>query len=185
MGPDAIPMRLCGVFVEKKGYFFYLTNLSRSLGPCQVADIYRVRWEIELNNKLDKSSHRLDEIDARGPAAVNALVHATVISSILVSLIVHRYNSAIARRTRGVRQEPPLHHGLVARMLATSSLRIAEAMSLDDPDAAPLWEHLFQGIVHMGRDPNWRRSPSVLDRLRGWKPVPPGRRKKAPSRQTP
>ena len=135
VGPDAIPMRLCGVFVEKKGYFFYLTNLPRSLGPRQVADLYRVRWEIELNNKLDKSSHRLDEIDARSPSAVNALVHATIVSSILVSLIVHRYNSAIARRTIDVRTEPPLHHGLVARMLATSSLRIAEAMTLDGAEA--------------------------------------------------
>ena len=38
-------------------------------------------WEIEINNKLDKSSHRLDEIDARKPAAVHALIHASRPSS--------------------------------------------------------------------------------------------------------
>lgn len=185
VGPDAIPMRLCGVFVEKKGYFFYLTNLPRSLGPCQVADLYRVRWEIELHNKLDKSSHRLDEIDARSPAAVHALVHATVISSILVSLIVHRHNLAVARRTESTRNEAPLHHGLVARMLATCALRIADALELRGPQADAEWEHLVQVIVHMGRDPNWRRKPSVLDQLRGWKILPSTRRKRSASTCSP
>lgn len=181
VGPDAIPMRLCGVFVEKQGYFFYLTNLPRSIGPRQVADLYRVRWEIELHNKLDKSSHRLDEIDARSPAAVHALIHATVISSILVSLIVHRHNLAVARRTESTRTEAPLHHGLVARMLATCALRIADALELPGAQADAEWEHLVQVIVHMGRDPNWRRKPSVLDQLRGWKILPSTRRKRSAS----
>jgi putative transposase len=185
VGADAIPMRLCGVFVEKHGYFFYLTNLPRSIGPCQVATLYRVRWEIESSNKLDKSSHRLDEIDARTPAAVNALVHATVISSILVALIVHRYNFDIARRTETTRTEAPLHHGLVARMLATCALRIADALELRGAKADAEWEHLVQIIVHTGRDPNWRRKPSVLDQLRGWKPLPSTRRKRAASAGAP
>lgn len=176
VGADAIPMRLCGVFVAGHGYFFYLTNLPRSIGPCQVADLYRVRWEIELNNKLDKSSHRLDEIGARNPAAVNALVHATVISSMLVALIVHRHNLAVARRTGTTRTEAPLHHGLVARMLATCALRIAETLTMQGPRADAEWEHLAQVIVHAGRDPNWRRKPSILDQLRGWKPLPSTRR---------
>lgn len=33
VGPGAIPMRLVGVFVPNRGYFFYLTNLPRSYGP--------------------------------------------------------------------------------------------------------------------------------------------------------
>jgi hypothetical protein len=96
VGSERIPMRLCGTHVPHRGYCFYLTNLSRSLGPRQVADIYRVRWEIQLNNKLDKSSHRLDEIDARTPAVVNALIHPTI-ASVLVGLIVHCHNLAIAQ----------------------------------------------------------------------------------------
>jgi hypothetical protein len=39
-----------------RGYCFYLTNLSPRTGPRQVADLYRVRWEIESDNKLDKSA---------------------------------------------------------------------------------------------------------------------------------
>ena len=184
VGHDAIPMRLCGVVVPGRGYCFYLTNLPRSLGPYQVADLYRVRWEIELNNKLDKSSHRLNEIDSRKPAAVNALVHTTIISSILVALIVHRYNVAVARRSESVRTEAPLHHGLVARMLATCALRIAEALELRGPEADAQWGHLAQVIVHAGRDPNWRRKPSILDQLRGWKIMPSTRPKRASARST-
>ena len=183
VGSDAIPMRLVGVVVPKRGYFFYLTKVPRFVGPRQIADLYRVRWEIELNNKLDKSSHRLDEIDARTPAAVHALLHATMISSMLVGLIVHRHNLAVVRRsTKKTRTVPPLHHGLVARMLATCALRISETLERSDDGATAVWEQLADAIVHMGKDPNWRRKPSVLDQIRGWKPAPRRRKAKATSR---
>jgi Transposase DDE domain len=172
VGADEIRMRLCGVHHPKRGYCFYLTNLPRTVGPRQVADIYRVRWEIESNNKLDKSSHRLDEIDARRPAAVNAMVHASMISSVLVGLIAHRYNLDIARRGGRVRTEPPLHHGLVARMLATCAVRIADVIDWPAARANSEWQHVADVLVHAGRDPNWRRRPSVLDQIRGWKPAP-------------
>jgi hypothetical protein len=183
VGPERIPMRLCGVHVPERGYCFYLTNLSRSLGPRQVADIYRVRWEIELNNKLDKSSHRLDEIDARTPAAVHALIHATIIASVLVGIIVHRYNLAIATTSATTRTQPPLHHGLVARMLATCAFRIADALELHGPDADTQWEHLAAVIVHAGKDPNWRRKPSILDQFRGWKILPSSRIRRSTTAQ--
>jgi hypothetical protein len=183
VGPERIPMRLCGVHVAERGYCFYLTNLSRSLGPRQVADIYRVRWEIELNNKLDKSSHRLDEIDARTPAAVHALIHATIIASVLVGLIVHRHNLAIAQTSSTTRTQPPLHHGLVARMLATCAFRIAETLELHGPEADAAWEHLAAVIVHAGKDPNWRRKPSILDQFRGWKVLPSSRTRRSNAAQ--
>lgn len=184
VGPDAISMRLVGVLIPKRGYYFYLTNLPRSIGARQVADLYRVRWEIELNNKLDKSSHRLNEIDARKPAAVHALIHATMISSMLVGIIVHRYNLGVAQRCEKVRTEAPLHHGLVARMLATSAFRIAEAFELQGDKADAEWEHLAGVIVHTGKDPNWRRNPSILDQLRGWKILPRIRTKRAPKQSS-
>ncbi len=149
-----------------------------------MANLYRVRWEIELNNKLDKSSHRLREIDARKPSAVHVLIHATMISSMLVGLIVHRYNTAVAQRCEDVRTEPPLHHGLVARMLATCALRIADALELEGESADAAWQHLASVIIHAGKDPNWRRRPSILDQLRGWKPAPAGRTKRSPKRKT-
>ena len=185
LGKDALPMRLVGVLLPKRGYCFYLTNAPRSLGSRQIANLYRVRWEIELNNKLDKSGHRLDEIDARKPSAVHALIHATMISSMLITLIVHRYNLGIAERCPdGLRTEAPLHHGLVSRMLAQAALRIANALTLEGERAAAEWEQLAATIVHMGKDPNWRQKPSILDQLRGWKPAPKKRTRRSAKRGT-
>ena len=42
-------------------YRFYLTDLPASCGPLQVSDFYRVRWEIESDNKLDKSCNHIDK----------------------------------------------------------------------------------------------------------------------------
>lgn len=172
-GDDAITMRLVGVLSPKGYYAFYLTNLPPSIGPRQVADLYRVRWEIEINNKLDKSSHRLDEIDSRKPHAVRALLHASIAASALVCTLAHRHQLA----DRGpVRKRAPLHPGLTARMIATCAMSIAEALDSSGADAVAKWDHLASVIVHMGEDPNWRRKPSMLDQLRGWKPQPSTRR---------
>ncbi len=175
-----VAMRLVGVAVPRKGYRFYLTNVGRRLGPHQIADIYRVRWEIETNNKLDKSGHRLHQIDARRPAAVRALLHASMIASILVGSIVHAHNRA-TRPAAGPRQRPPLHHGLVARMLALAGPRVADAFERTGADADRAWAHIAAALVHAGQDPNWRSKPSILDQLRGW-PAKPGTKPRLSSR---
>ncbi|MBK8482051.1 MAG: transposase [Proteobacteria bacterium] len=63
-GSRVVGARLVGVSTPK-GYCFYLTNLAPDVAPRAVADLYRVRWEIELDNKLDKSCLRLDDIGAK------------------------------------------------------------------------------------------------------------------------
>ena len=44
----AVHLRLVGVHTPK-GYCFFLTNLPPRVGPRQVADLYRVRWEVEIS----------------------------------------------------------------------------------------------------------------------------------------
>ena len=175
-----IPMRLVGIPVPGKGYRFYLTNVGRRLGAHQIADIYRVRWEIETNNKLDKSGHRLHQIDARRPAAVRALLHASLIASMVVGAIVHAHNQA-TRPDTGPRRQPPLHHALVARMLALAGPRIADAFDRTGTEADQIWHHLATAVVHAGQDANWRSKPSILDQLRGW-PAKPGTKPRLSSR---
>jgi hypothetical protein len=184
-GPEAVRARLVGVHSAKSGYCFYLTNLPAKVGPNQVASLYRVRWEIETNNKLDKSSHRLDQIGARRPDAVNALLHASIIASILVGALVNIHHRDEARAGGDERVRPPLHHGLLARMLATCAFSIAEALDLEGPEADAKWQHLAKVLVFMGEDPNWRRKPSILDQLRGWKPRPAKKRASPPKAKKP
>ncbi len=54
-GSQTVRSRLIGIHTPK-GYCFFVTNLTRGThGPKQVGDLYRVRWEIEVDNKVDKS----------------------------------------------------------------------------------------------------------------------------------
>jgi putative transposase len=175
-GDEAVMMRLVGVQNPTGKYNFYLTNLPRRVGPRQVADLYRVRWEIETDNKLNKSCHRLDQIDARKPEAVYALLHASMIASIVICILAHKHRLAEAPPPRRgtERRTPPIHPQSLARMIGHAALALAALLEIDSTQAAPEWQRLAEVCEHMGRDPNWRRSPSVLDQLRGWK-ISPGR----------
>jgi hypothetical protein len=175
-GSEATSMRLVGGPTPAGKYNFYLTNLPRKIGPRQVADLYRVRWEIETDNKLDKSCHRLAQIDARKPESVYALLHASMTASILVCILAHKHRLAEAPvpRRSTERRTAPIHPQSLARMIGHAALALATLLESDPAKAAPEWQRLAEVCEHMGRDPNWRRSPSVLDQLRGWK-ISPGR----------
>lgn len=178
LGPPGrtVCCRLVGVPAPDGTYRFYLTNLPAAVGPRAIADIYRVRWEIESDNKLDKSCSHLDAIGARTAPAARALVHASIVSSTLACLIVHKHR--LAHRpppARGAeRTSPPLHPQSLARAMGATALRIAETLALDPAESAPQWQKIADYLLHLGQDPNWRNRPSVLDQMRGWR-VSPGR----------
>jgi hypothetical protein len=178
-GSRTVRSRLVGV-PSAKGYCFYLTNLPRAVGPRQVADIYRVRWEIETDNKLDKSCLHLDKITARTPHSVRALVHATMASSIIVGLLAHRHRLQEAPpQVRGAeRKTAPIHPQALALAMGCAATSIATAMELNGDAAQQKWRSLAGYLEHLGKDPNWRRNPSILDQLRGWT-ISPGRPRKA------
>jgi hypothetical protein len=167
-----LPLRLVGVNTPK-GYGFFLTNLPPRVGPRQVADLYRVRWEVELSIRLDKSVHRLDQIDAERPCSVKTLLHASLIASMITALLAHTHNLQTRPPQEGVpRIEAPLHPRRLALQLAVSCQSIAQAFDLKGAAAKRRWQQIAELLTHAGRDPNWRRRPSVLDQLRGWKRQP-------------
>lgn len=172
--------RLVGVPTPEGAYRFYLTSLPASVGPCQVADFYRVRWEIESDNKLNKSMLHLDEIGARTGAAVRAMVDASMVSSIMACLLAHhhRLDEAPPAGASAERKMPPIHPQALALAMGSASGTIAAALDLRGKQADTEWERIAQLLTHLGKDPNWRRSPSILDQLRGWK-IRPGRPRKA------
>lgn len=178
VGRKAIECRLVGIPTPDNHYRFYLTNLVPNVAPRTVADFYRVRWEIECDNKLDKSCSRLDEIDARTGPAVRALLHASMISSIMVCLLAHhhRRREAPPPRPGAERTKPPIHPQTLARNLAYGASFIARAFELKGAAATREWARLA-ALYSRDHDPNWRRSPSVLDQMRGWK-ISPGRPKR-------
>ncbi len=168
-GATKVPMRLCGV-PSPKGYRFYLTNLPLSIGAQHVCDMYRVRWEIELSNKIDKSVHRLDESDAERPCSIMTMVHASLIATVITSLLAHKHNLTTRPAVRGAqRTAAPMHTNLLARAFAMSSTGISWAFRLAGDAAVTEWEQLAIYLTHVGLDPNWKQRPSVLDQMRGWK----------------
>lgn len=167
--PDAVALRLVGV-PTPKGYCFFLTNLPPRIGPLQVGDIYRIRWEVEISIKLDKAVHRLDESDAERPWSIKTMLHASLIASIITAILVHKHNWSTRPTESGQpRTQPPLHQMLVAKMLVVSCLSIARASTLRGPEAKAEWQRIADNLVHAGKDPSWRNRPSVLDQMRGWK----------------
>jgi hypothetical protein len=139
---DPIHLRLVGVHAPK-GYGFFLTNLPPRLGPRQVADLYRVRWEVELSIKLDKSVHRLDQIDAERPCSVKTLLHASLIASIIAALLAHTHNVGTRPpREDAPRTEAPLHPRRLALQLAVSCLSIAQAFDLKGKAAKRRWQQM-------------------------------------------
>jgi hypothetical protein len=176
-GSHALSLRLVGVQTPK-GYCFFLTNLPPRIGPRQVADLYRVRWEIELSIRLDKSVNRLDAIDAEQPCTLKTLLHASLIASTIAALLAHTHNVQTRPQQVGApRTEAPLHPRRLALQLAVSCQSIAQAFELQGAEATQRWNKIAELLTHSGRDPNWRRRPSVLDQLRGWKRQPIARKK--------
>jgi hypothetical protein len=176
-GSQALALRLVGVQTPK-GYCFFLTNLPPRIGPRQVADLYRVRWEVELSIRLDKSVNRLDAIDAEQPCTLKTLLHASLIASTIAALLAHTHNLKTRPQQPGApRTEAPLHPRCLALQLAVSCQSIAQAFELQGAEATRRWNKIAALLTHSGKDPNWRRRPSVLDQLRGWKRQPLARQK--------
>ena len=176
-GRARVHVRLVGV-QSPQGYGFFLTNLPPRIGPRQVADLYRVRWEGELSIRLDKSVNRLDAIDAEQPCTRKTLLHASLIASPIAALLAHTHNVHTRPQQPGApRPEAPLHPRRLALQLAVSCQSIAQAFELQGAEATQRWNKIAALLTHRGKDPNWRRRPSVLDQLRGWKRQPLARKK--------
>jgi len=138
-----------------------------------VADLYRVRWEVELSITLDTSVNRLDALDSARPCSLKTLRHASLMASTLAAILAHTHHLQTRPQQPGApRMEAPLHPRRLALQLAVSCQSIAQAFDLQGGAAQRLWEKMAAILTHAGKDPNGRRRPSVLDQLRGWKRQP-------------
>lgn len=175
METGSFPVRLVMLQIKGKGICTFLTNVPRDKAPATlIADLYRLRWNIEHDNRLNKSDWVLDEIDGEKPESVEVLVYASLLGSVIVNRIVHADTVERLDTTEPARVGP-LHVRLVALTLATSAQMLAVAIvEGDESDLA--WTRIARGIDAGGRDPNWRRTPSVLDIMHGFNPGPAKKR---------
>ena len=96
----------------------------------------------------------------------------------VADLLAHTHNLQSRPTQQGaLRTAAPLHTRLLALQLAVSCQSIAQAFDLRGTAAKRRWEKIAELLTHAGTDPNWRRRPSILDQLRGWKRQPGARAK--------
>jgi hypothetical protein len=176
-GNAAVHRRLVGV-PPPTGSCVFLTPLPPRLGPRQVANLYRVRGEVARSLRLAKSVNRLDAIDAERPCPLKPLLHASRIASTIAALLAPTHKVQTRPQPPGARRtEAPLHPRRLALPLAVSCQSITQAFERQGAEAPRRWNKSAALLTHAGRDPNWRRRPSVLAQLRGWKRQPLTRNK--------
>ncbi|UHQ98313.1 IS4 family transposase (plasmid) [Natrinema zhouii] len=96
--------RLVGVRNEVNDeYHLYLTNLDKDdYSAPDIAQLYRVRWEIELLFKELKSRFALDEINTTDPYIIEALIIMSAISLLLSRVIVDELRKLDAKQQDSV-----------------------------------------------------------------------------------
>lgn len=166
-------LRLVAVETPEKKLCVFLTNLPRErYPPGVVAALYRLRWEIEKSNKLDKSDFSLADLSCRKLCSARTMLCASLLGSSIIGRLVHADHCALAAArqplTRG-----PLHARLLALALAAMHSTINSALA-GHKRPGRVWDDLARKLAHLAHDPNWRRRPSVLDTLLGFV-APPGR----------
>jgi hypothetical protein len=162
-GRRTVRARLVGVSAPD-GYHFYLTTLPcETHSPQEISDLYRVRWEIEGDNKLDKTGCRIDQVQASRVCSAEVLIYAALLRSVVVNSLVHRDRLAQAQTAAPPRA--PLHRLIVARVLDAKAESLISL--LRGPASVGRWDALARYFECHGRDPNWRGRPSILDRMLG------------------
>lgn len=176
-GRPALPRRLMGVQTPK-GSGFFRTHLPPRIGPWQVADRYRGRWEVACRLHLTKSVNRLDASDAERPGTRKTRWQAARLASTLAARLAPTHHVQTRPQEVGTRRtEAPLHPRRLALPLAVSCQASAQAFTLQGTAAQRRGDKIAARLTHAGQDPTWRRRPSVFEPLRGWKCQPRARQK--------
>jgi hypothetical protein len=168
-GALRVKSRMVGLSTPK-GYCFFLTNLPRSTHrPTDVGDIYRVRWEIEIDNKVDKAGARLDEIEARKPVSVRILLLASMLNATLAKAIIQSESVAIVAEKKAPADPAgrgPLHPISLIRLMASAQPTVIRLLLSVEEELFD-WTRLMARFRNYAADTSWRRRPSVLDVIQG------------------
>lgn len=80
--------------LESAGFFYVLTNVpAEQLPATEVLELYRFRWQIEMNFKDLKSVLDLNNIPAKDPALARSWLYAKLLGAFLIDDLTSRYVS--------------------------------------------------------------------------------------------
>jgi hypothetical protein len=148
---DRAIVRLVGVYNEEtERYHLYLTNIATDkLDAEQIAEVYRLRWQVELLFKELQTHYRIEQL----PSAKREVVESLVYAAILTLIISRRLLAALRRRLPEGRSIPPLLWAAVFSGIASDVLG---ALLRNLPHLAPpqnVWDLLMSQAMdpHLGR----------------------------------
>jgi IS4 transposase len=83
---ETVTMRVVGLWnPETERYHRYVTNLPPEEWSIEeLAELYRLRWIIELLMKLLKSACHLDHLDTSNPDALRTLIYASLLAAVIL-----------------------------------------------------------------------------------------------------
>ncbi len=129
----------------------------------------RVRWEIEIDNKIDKAGARMDELEARKPVSARILVLASMLNAAIAKTIIQSESVAIVaakKRPTDPAGRGPLHPISLMRWMASSQPTIVRLLLAEGEEIFD-WRKLMSLFRDYAADTSWRRRPSVLDVIQG------------------
>jgi len=140
--------------------WWYLTNLDRKRFPPEVlADLYRMRWEVELLWKQLKSRFRLADLDSLTAHNVEMLMHVSVLAYALTAGVLDAVTTRKEREALSLGQL-----ATSAKYIMAHLVRFLEAES--DRERRSLAEELRRKVTMSARDSNPKRTRKHRERNR-------------------
>lgn len=134
---------------DAKKYHVYMTNVpADDLDAEQIAEAYRLRWQVELLFKQLRSHYRLDQLPSRKKVVVETLIYAAILTLIVSRVLM----MATRRRAPAGRHVPELRWAAVFAGIASDLLRALVPRPRRRSFASP-WDLLLAQAV----DPNLGR----------------------------
>jgi hypothetical protein len=132
---------------------------------------------VARRSQVDQSVPRLDQRDAERPCAVQTRRQAARLASMIAARLAHTPHRQPRPPQEGTpRPEAPRHPRRFAWQLAVSCQAMAQTFDLTGAVAKRRWPQSAAWLRQSGKDPHWRRRPSVLAQLRGWQRQPVARK---------
>jgi putative transposase len=152
---DRRVFRVIGTFdAATERYHLFMTNVPVDrLDAAEIAETYRLRWQVELLFKELKGHYRLDQM----PSAKRHVVEALLFAAILTLAASHALLDAVRRRLPSGRSIPTLRWAAVFDALAPGLLDLVLATVLVRRRCVDPWLLLLSQAT----DPNLAR-PSAL-----------------------
>lgn len=154
-------LRLVGIWDRAdRCYHLYFTNVPPEvMKATDIANAYRLRWQVELLFRELKGVHQLDQLPSEKPSTVEALVYA----SLLAGMVTRRLLDAIRARLDLIEAELPFEKG--ARIIRQAAPMLLKVLTLPARLARPLATIVEDWLLTLVETTKIRRRNLLSERL--------------------